>query len=533
MPKVLCALAALGLWVGSSLACYAEGMTGTAAITAVQITGEAIHLYVDALDQDGMPLKTEPDSAAAFLGDRSLPVLGTEAFGASGEAAAYTFLVDISVSVNPGQNKGLKEPLLALAEQMKPDDQVSIVAFGSEVTVLQDFTKDKEAVRGSIAGITAKDNSTNLYKGVVKALDLLSGKRDGLPAKRILVILSDGEEWHDKGITREEVYMKIRETGIPVYTVSFHNAKASAQSKEYMKVLGSFARASSGQEYVLGQEGATADTIVRSIHARVDGGLIVRLDRKGIKGEGQSAYLKLALTTQQGTVLESGKDIRMDVPEASPKASPEAPPAAGEQLPADAGPEARADEAAEELSVPSHKRWLDAWLWWTAGVAAALVVFTVMRRRKRRAGAEPDAPMVQAEAGMGEAVEYISDDCGRTQAMGIDFQENKQRSPGGGVLVRLTQLGRHEAEQPVSVRLSDCLVIGRDRSKAEIIFGDDDRLSGRHCELLLRSGHVYVSDLQSTNGTYINGVRIEGSYLLQHDDVLLIGSMELRVGLEN
>ena len=43
---------------------------------------------------------------------------------------------------------------------------------------------------------------------------------------------------------------------------------------------------------------------------------------------------------------------------------------------------------------------------------------------------------------------------------------------------------------------------------------------------------IFVCDLTSTNGTFVNGVPITGPYRLFNDDIILIGSMELRVLLD-
>ena len=55
-------------------------------------------------------------------------------------------------------------------------------------------------------------------------------------------------------------------------------------------------------------------------------------------------------------------------------------------------------------------------------------------------------------------------------------------------------------------------------------------VSGHHCEVLLRSGEVLVKDLNSTNGTFINGQPIkEGT--LKGGQILRVGHVEMR--LEN
>lgn len=58
--------------------------------------------------------------------------------------------------------------------------------------------------------------------------------------------------------------------------------------------------------------------------------------------------------------------------------------------------------------------------------------------------------------------------------------------------------------------------------------GDRD-VSSRHAELRVVDGRCTVRDLNSTNGTFVNGVRVEGERALQAGDVLSLGEMGPKV----
>src|SRR2546428_12366477 len=53
-------------------------------------------------------------------------------------------------------------------------------------------------------------------------------------------------------------------------------------------------------------------------------------------------------------------------------------------------------------------------------------------------------------------------------------------------------------------------------------------VSSHHCEVLLRGADVVVRDLNSTNGTYINGEKITESPL-KPGQVLRLGQIEMRL----
>lgn len=57
-------------------------------------------------------------------------------------------------------------------------------------------------------------------------------------------------------------------------------------------------------------------------------------------------------------------------------------------------------------------------------------------------------------------------------------------------------------------------------------------ISKRHCALMVRGGQVYVRDFGSTNGTFVNGQLVEGEVELFDHDLLKVGPLEFRVGME-
>ena len=69
-------------------------------------------------------------------------------------------------------------------------------------------------------------------------------------------------------------------------------------------------------------------------------------------------------------------------------------------------------------------------------------------------------------------------------------------------------------------------VLGRDKTSDLTI--EDHNVSGRHCILDIRSRGLFILDLDSTNGTYVNGVLVRDGYI-NPGDVLELGSYRLTV----
>ena len=70
----------------------------------------------------------------------------------------------------------------------------------------------------------------------------------------------------------------------------------------------------------------------------------------------------------------------------------------------------------------------------------------------------------------------------------------------------------------------DPVLIGRDPQNDLVL--DDRRVSRKHAEIRLRLGRYTLYDLQSTNGTYVNGRRV-AEKVLDDGDKISVGGLEL------
>jgi hypothetical protein len=74
---------------------------------------------------------------------------------------------------------------------------------------------------------------------------------------------------------------------------------------------------------------------------------------------------------------------------------------------------------------------------------------------------------------------------------------------------------------------SSPLTVGRG-TQNDVSIDGDEFASARHLRVEPRRDGVWVSDVGSTNGTYVNGVRIDRPRKLVQGDVVRVGETELR-----
>ena len=73
------------------------------------------------------------------------------------------------------------------------------------------------------------------------------------------------------------------------------------------------------------------------------------------------------------------------------------------------------------------------------------------------------------------------------------------------------------------------MVVGRSPDNAIAIHSRS--LSRRHSRFSCRNGRLLIDDLGSTNGTMVNGRRVDAEHELHHGDLVLIGDATFRIEL--
>jgi FHA domain-containing protein len=103
--------------------------------------------------------------------------------------------------------------------------------------------------------------------------------------------------------------------------------------------------------------------------------------------------------------------------------------------------------------------------------------------------------------------------------------QSARRGPPTGrlVVVKSPDLDEGEDFELDSAQLT----IGRGRQN-DIPIGTDEYASARHARFEPRQDGVWVQDLGSTNGTYLNGMRLEHPRRLTQGDIVRVGETDLR-----
>ncbi len=112
---------------------------------------------------------------------------------------------------------------------------------------------------------------------------------------------------------------------------------------------------------------------------------------------------------------------------------------------------------------------------------------------------------------------------GRAIAAHLGMNEPKTAKRAGTELVVV----RSDTQAGLDFTVKDVVVLGRS-GEADIVL-DDPYASEFHVRLTSRDGKLLLSDLGSTNGTYVNGRRVSSPLGLSKGDAVQIGKTVLEV----
>ena len=168
------------------------------------------------------------------------------------------------------------------------------------------------------------------------------------------------------------------------------------------------------------------------------------------------------------------------------------------------------------------------------GVSAVLVllIFILLFRRKKP-GPIPDGPDKDNEEDSKKAEINPDDSTDGTNADTTsptprsfdDNTKNQSRT------VVFTAVGHEKLSFTLVMEENRELTLGRDDRADLILNPKDKKLSGVHCVVLCDGDALHVKDAGSTNGTFVNGVPLQGgsSFRMSDGDTLRVGDYEYRI----
>ena len=497
--KVIVTAAAAILALGITTQCYAENETR---LMQSILSGENIDLYISNLG--------EYEEASGQIGRDVVDVVDVE----NNVSGRTVFLIDNSRSVSEGNLNKVKQIIQQYAQAKAPEEKVSIATFGENVEdyPIKDET-DASVIESALGQITVEDKETYLTDALY---DELANYTD-IDMYTRFVVVSDGVDNKSLGYTKEELSDYLKENLFPIFSIGCRNNS----NEENLKNMFAISRLTKAGYYLLDDYESYEEII---------GGLTEPVSRVQISipdslRDGSRQNILLRFQTSEGEIEvrdEMTMPFGIREPELEPEPTEEAAPEP-EETPT--------PEVIEETPVPTptpepalEKGGVDIVSVMAIVLVAAAVLYLVLTKLKKKGKGQNgehkkkrEEKVSSASFGIEEPVKETQEEQ-KTVFLGRNEEGQKTVFLGGINDPDCSVLVVRDAERPDKVfryPLRGRVIIGRKKDydtcqDVNIILNYDSSVSGRHLAVSMQGNRLYIEDLNSSNGTFVNGERIRG-----------------------
>jgi Ca-activated chloride channel homolog len=213
-------------------------LSETVRVTATPI--DRIELSVSVVDADGVPVRGL--RAGDFSVREGGRPQGPIEVRPEDRPLSVAILVDVSGSMHTFWPR-LKQTVPLLAQGLRPEDEVKLVAFSGPAYLVQDYTRDPARVLRSMERFTEWGGGTSLYDTLAAVGTEMAW---GRPGRQVVVLITDGVDTLSRlDATRLRSYL--RRTDITVESLALPSrAVDRARAPKALQVLKQLARETGG-----------------------------------------------------------------------------------------------------------------------------------------------------------------------------------------------------------------------------------------------------------------------------------------------
>lgn len=233
------------------------------------------------------------------LGNEKLSIEDVHSAKDAKSKAVYV-LIDSSTSMSQPALNALKPRLIEYANSLKADDKFVVMTFGKTVQTVLKGGESKKVVEQKINAIKCNSPGTSFFDAITKALnDSLSKEQE----RKYAIVISDGIDYDKGNNSQDEVVSKIETNRLPIYGMCLSTSnKASTDSFGYM------CRTSGGELVKFGAGDASLK--FNSLKSKINDVTIISAKSKSKKSAKEKQII-VSINEKQYTdiaTLESKKD---------------------------------------------------------------------------------------------------------------------------------------------------------------------------------------------------------------------------------
>lgn len=445
----------------------------------------------------------------------------------TGQPVKTLIMLDNSKSVQQASRRQILKFVKKMISERMDDEQMALVVFNKGLEYLADYTSDEAILLNALNKITYQKTGTYLTDVLY---DLLSEEyvQNVEDVFYRIIIISDGMDNKEFGYTKDELEDLLKEHPVPIYTVGLENAEKNNQ--EQLKNMFALSRLTGADNFLL-KNTHMIPKMIKSLGRDRD---IVRL-AAGVPEELMDGDKKMVKIT-----FASGKSISKEVAMPQPLKTVKAKEVILEK--ADTAIDTKNKESASDAEKEEKGasgimgRFMIVLILVVLFVLVVVVVIVKKRsgsKSKReqnyysRQGSitgQIQGRVSAREQNMQDSqkTEQISDDTmtedDNTQ---IDYEENVQAE------YQITLTDTNVPSLSFCVPFLNSITVGRS-GECGLVIDYDKSVSTRHCKITVEDSRFYITDLNSSNGTFVNGKKVGSKMEIVSGDLLKMGRLTFR-----
>lgn len=495
---------------------------------------DAIYLSVSVTDANKEGVSDlDSSNFQIFLGETQQTLSKqVENFYRSEKGVAVIVCIDASLTMQGKPLEDSKNAVKEYLDHLRSQDRVAILSFHSKVELVSDFSMNRQYLKEKIDGITAGGTNTELYYAVDEALDHLN-QTPNIPERKLVILISDGRDEGTGAYNLEQCVQKAKQSRIPIFSVGFTKI-----DEKYLKNLEALSERTKGQYYRARESSVIRDGFNKSLEVL------------------KSQY---AIRIQPPKAVRDGKPRLYTIKAQKPNFI-------GQTTFQYTMQPTTLTDTEEEKEAPKIPL-----LYWiiiagTVVVIGVVIFFVIRAQRKKR-----EQELAQAREREEATKRQIEEAQRREEELRKKLEEKeKEKQPqqpsqsSQGVVYGQPNVARTMVDPSAQAQKSSStarnktmvgssLSDGYSSGELVIISGNnsgqsfsitrpettigrgmqntivlqDPAVSTNHATLRFANGQFQLSDNQSTNGTYVNGIRIQIT-ILKDGDRIQMGQTELQ-----
>jgi len=185
-----------------------------------------VTVYVSITNEIGEPVEVTASRLTVEENGVSIKPETIQGVGEVGPLATL-LVMDISGSMNSsGKLQAAKAAARAFVEQTRPNDQTGLLAFNTEVSLVQPLTQDRQALIEAIGRLRALED-TAMYDALLEAVSILGP----VAGRKAIIVLTDGMD-NRSTATPEQVLQRIGPAGLSISTIGLGDPEHSQGTVE-------------------------------------------------------------------------------------------------------------------------------------------------------------------------------------------------------------------------------------------------------------------------------------------------------------